>query len=103
MRLLLPQRGVSSAGRKIGAKVGSLSPGEIEMAGEINKTTELTRTWEYWADCQAGGMPGVAKRGGMPPRAAAAPRHAKRHRSFPAPQGVECGQSGATQNRRKTR
>ncbi len=47
--------------KKMG-KVGPLTPGEIEMAGAINKIPSVPlRTWEYWATR-------LAKRGGMPPR-----------------------------------
>jgi hypothetical protein len=43
-------------------KVGALTPGEISMAGAINKIPSVPlRTWEYWATR-------LAKRGGMPPR-----------------------------------
>ena len=43
-----------------------MTPGEIEMAGAINKIPSVPfRTWEYWATR-------LAKRGGMPPRAAVA-------------------------------
>jgi hypothetical protein len=43
-------------------KVGPLTPGEISMAGAINKIPSVPlRTWEYWATR-------LAKRGGMPPR-----------------------------------
>ena len=52
-----------SEGKKMG-KVGPLTPGEIAMAGAINKIPSVPfRTWEYWATR-------LAKRGGMPPRAA---------------------------------
>ena len=48
-------------GMKMG-KVGPLTPGEISMAGAINKIPSVPlRTWEYWATR-------LAKRGGMPPR-----------------------------------
>jgi HCOMODA/2-hydroxy-3-carboxy-muconic semialdehyde decarboxylase len=48
-------------GLKMG-KVGPLTPGEISMAGAINKIPSVPlRTWEYWATR-------LAKRGGMPPR-----------------------------------
>ena len=51
-----------SEGKKMG-RVGPLTPGEIEMAGAINKIPSVPfRTWEYWATR-------LAKRGGMPPRA----------------------------------
>ena len=51
-------------GRRLG-KVGALTPGEIEMAGAINKIPSVPlRTWEYWATR-------LAKRGGMPQRAGA--------------------------------
>jgi len=47
--------------KKMG-KVGPLTPGEISMAGAINKIPSVPlRTWEYWATR-------LAKRGGMPPR-----------------------------------
>jgi HCOMODA/2-hydroxy-3-carboxy-muconic semialdehyde decarboxylase len=50
-----------SEGKKMG-KVGPLTPGEISMAGAINKIPSVPlRTWEYWATR-------LAKRGGMPPR-----------------------------------
>src|SRR4029077_18961827 len=52
-----------SEGKKMG-KVGPLTPGEIAMAGAINKIPSVPfRTWEYWATR-------LAKSGGMPPRAA---------------------------------
>ena len=52
-----------SEGKKMG-RVGPLTPGEIAMAGAINKIPSVPfRTWEYWATR-------LAKRGGMPPRAA---------------------------------
>jgi HCOMODA/2-hydroxy-3-carboxy-muconic semialdehyde decarboxylase len=52
-----------SEGKKMG-RVGPLTPGEILMAGAINKIPSVPfRTWEYWATR-------LAKRGGMPPRAA---------------------------------
>ena len=48
-------------GKKMG-KVGPLTPGEISMAGAINKIPSVPlRTWEYWSTR-------LAKRGGMPPR-----------------------------------
>jgi HCOMODA/2-hydroxy-3-carboxy-muconic semialdehyde decarboxylase len=52
-----------SEGKKMG-QVGMLTPGEIEMAGAINKIPSVPfRTWEYWATR-------LANRGAMPPRAA---------------------------------
>ncbi len=49
-----------SEGKKMG-KVGQLTPGEIELAGALNKIPSVPlRTWEYW-------VTRLAKRGGMPP------------------------------------
>lgn len=63
-----------SEGKKMG-KVGALTPGEIEMAGAINKIPSVPlRTWEYWATR-------LAKRGGMPPRAGTTARERKRSSS----------------------
>src|SRR5262249_2901002 len=63
-----------SEGRKLG-KVGPLTPGEIEMAGAINKIPSVpVRTWEYWATR-------LAKRGGMPPRRGASVAARKRSSS----------------------
>jgi HCOMODA/2-hydroxy-3-carboxy-muconic semialdehyde decarboxylase len=82
-----------SEGRKMG-KVGPLTPGEIEMAGAINKIPSVPlRTWEYWATR-------LAKRGGMPPRAAAGARVRKASSRRPAPKGRS---AKGRANRRKTR
>jgi hypothetical protein len=80
-------------GKKMG-KVGPLTPGEIEMAGAINKIPSVPlRTWEYWATR-------LAKRGGMPPRAAAGAGVRKASSRPPARRGPA---AKAKANRRKSR
>jgi HCOMODA/2-hydroxy-3-carboxy-muconic semialdehyde decarboxylase len=82
-----------SEGKKMG-KVGMLTPGEIEMAGAINKIPSVPlRTWEYWATR-------LAKRGGMPPRAAATAGVRKASTRRPARRAAA---SKGRANRRKTR
>jgi len=52
---------------KIVGTIRSLTPGETEMAGALPKQPNTTaRAWEYW-------LTRLAKRGGMPARAKAAP------------------------------
>jgi hypothetical protein len=66
-------------------KVGPLTPGEIEMAGAINKIPSVPlRTWEYWATR-------LAKRGGMPPRKAATATARKGSSSRPRAQAARRG------------
>jgi hypothetical protein len=75
-------------------KVGPLTPGEIEMAGAINKIPSVPlRTWEYWATR-------LAKRGGMPPRAGAGAGVRKASSRPPARRGPA---AKAKANRRKSR
>ena len=82
-----------SEGKKMG-KVGPLTPGEIEMAGAINKIPSVPlRTWEYWATR-------LAKRGGMPPRAGASATVRKASTSRPARRGTA---AKGRPSRRKTR
>src|SRR5690349_8770412 len=77
----------------IGA-IGPLTPGEIEMAGAINKIPSVPlRTWEYWATR-------LAKRGGMPPRAAGGAGVRKASARRPAPKGRA---AKGRANRRNTR
>ena len=70
----------------IGGPVASLSPGEAQMAGQItDKTTGLTRSWEYWSmrvaksGGLAGGVPTAAKKA-KSARAAAKPRRMRKMR-----------------------
>ena len=80
-------------GKKMG-KVGPLTPGEIEMAGAINKIPSVPlRTWEYWATR-------LAKRGGMPPRADAPGAVRKASTRRPARRATA---AKGRANRRKTR
>jgi len=66
-----------SEGRRLG-KVGTLTRGEIEMAGAINKIPSVPlRTWEYWATR-------LAKRGGMPPKSGAQKGSSRAARRAPA-------------------
>src|ERR1051325_1360566 len=82
-----------SEGKKMG-KVGPLTPGEIDMAGAINKIPSVPlRTWEYWATR-------LAKRGGMPPRAAAGAGVRKASARRPVPKGRA---AKGRAHRRKTR
>jgi ribulose-5-phosphate 4-epimerase/fuculose-1-phosphate aldolase len=87
-----------SEGRKLGT-VGALTPGEIEMAGAINKIPSVPlRTWEYWATR-------LAKRGGMPPRPGSTAA-ARKGSSSRAPQRASAAKraSGKTKTKgRKTR
>ncbi len=77
-----------SEGKKMG-KVGPLTPGEIEMAGAINKIPSVPlRTWEYWATR-------LAKRGGMPPGPTAATRKgSSSRRASPAAKRSRAGVKG---------
>jgi HCOMODA/2-hydroxy-3-carboxy-muconic semialdehyde decarboxylase len=82
-----------SEGRKMG-RVGMLTPGEIEMAGAINKIPSVPlRTWEYWAMR-------LARRGGMPPRAGTSAAARKGSSSRPTRQ-APAAKRGARKGRKK--
>jgi hypothetical protein len=82
-----------SEGKKMG-KVGPLTPGEIAMAGAINKIPSVPlRTWEYWATR-------LAKRGGMPPRPATSAAARKGPSSRPK-QAAKRGRAGRQVKGRK--
>lgn len=82
-----------SEGRKMG-RVGPLTPGEIEMAGAINKIPSVPlRTWEYWATR-------LTKRGGMPPRPAATAAARKGSSSGPRPR-AQAARSGSNKAKGK--
>jgi ribulose-5-phosphate 4-epimerase/fuculose-1-phosphate aldolase len=84
-----------SEGRKIG-RVGMLTPGEIEMAGAINKIPSVPlRTWEYWARR-------LAHRGGMPPGASAPARNGSSSRPRGGAQTArQAGKRGRIKGRKK--
>jgi HCOMODA/2-hydroxy-3-carboxy-muconic semialdehyde decarboxylase len=84
-----------SEGRKMG-RVGMLTPGEIEMAGAINKIPSVPlRTWEYWARR-------LARRGGMPPGASAAARKGSSSRPTRGAQATrQAAKRGPTKGRKK--
>jgi hypothetical protein len=85
-----------SEGKRIG-KVGPLTPGEIEMAGAINKIPSVpVRTWEYWATR-------LASRGGMPPSPIARARKRSSSRSGRQATVATRGAGGAKVTRRKSR
>jgi HCOMODA/2-hydroxy-3-carboxy-muconic semialdehyde decarboxylase len=82
-----------SEGKKMG-KVGMLTPGEIEMAGAINKIPSVPlRTWEYWARR-------LTRRGGMPPGASATARKGSSSRST---RGAQAAKQAAKRGRSKGR
>jgi HCOMODA/2-hydroxy-3-carboxy-muconic semialdehyde decarboxylase len=85
-----------SEGKKMG-KVGPLTPGEIEMAGAINKIPSVpVRTWEYWATR-------LASRGGMPPSPIARARKRSSSRLKRQATVATRGAGGAKVTRRKSR
>ncbi|MBV8743694.1 MAG: class II aldolase/adducin family protein [Xanthobacteraceae bacterium] len=52
---------------KLIGKVGTLTPGEVEMAGQLHaQPNTIARAWEYW-------LTRLEKAGGMPPRERVAP------------------------------
>jgi ribulose-5-phosphate 4-epimerase/fuculose-1-phosphate aldolase len=82
-----------SEGKKMG-RVGMLTPGEVEMAGAINKIPSVPlRTWEYWARR-------LARRGGMPPGASAPARKGSSSRST---RGAQAAKQAAKRGRIKGR
>ena len=67
----------------IGSSIASLTPGEVQLAGEITtKTTGLIRSWEFWAMrvAKAGGAPSALKKASGQAARAAKPRRGTKSR-----------------------